>query len=51
MTSVELHLDFTLREQIRVTQGTAHIIVHNVAVRILIHLMTSKHKLNLHFKF
>ena len=43
--SVELHLDFTLRAQMRVTPGTAHIFVHNDAVPILIHLMTGKHNL------
>ena len=41
--SVELHLDFTRRAQMRVTPGTARIIVHNDAVPILIHLMTGKH--------
>ena len=35
----------------RVTPGTADIIVHNDAVPTLIHLMTGKHKLNLRFKF
>ena len=47
--SVELHLDFTLRAQNRVTSGTAHIIVHNDAVPILIHLMPGKHNLKLLF--
>ena len=31
--------------------GTAHIIVHNDAVPILIHLMTGTHDMNLLFKF
>ena len=47
--SVELHLDFTLRAQMRVIPGSAHIIVHNDAVPNLIHLMTGKHNLNFLF--
>ena len=48
LSSVELHLDFTMEAQMRVTQGTAYIIVHNDAVPILIRLMAN---LNLLFKF
>jgi len=51
LISVELHLDFTLRAQMRVTPGTAHIIVHKDAVPILIHLMTGMHNLNSLLKF
>ena len=51
LISMELHLDFTLRAQMRVTPGTAHTIVHKDAVSILIHLMTGKHNLNSLLKF